>query len=262
MTDELPRLIERPHGSRLVTRTEAAELLGYSPTSMATVMGRDPQRWPRAVALERHGRVWRMLWDADELLSAAPPASTIERRGGTATISDADGLLTCLECGRRFRSLGRHLQAAHDLGAGEYRQRHHLPATGALSADGVREGQSERQQDRLTDDPDAFAHLEPYQQHEHLNQLRAAAIESHRSTVGSQLVRAHRLPGQHYAVQVMLARRWERLEGLARAAGFQSLGAAIQETADLSAAAAARHIGIAASTVTRWRAKLNADDLR
>lgn len=259
-TDDLPRLVERPHGSRLVTRVEAAALLGYSVKSMATVMSRDPARWPRPAALLHSGRVWLMLWDADELVAAAPQASATTRRGSASTISDSDGLLTCLECTRRFRSLGRHLQAAHGVTAAEYRQRHHLPATGALSADGMREDTSNRQRARLAGDPAAFDHLRPYQDGNRLDQIRETAIEAHRGTMSTDLVRTHRLAGQRYAVQVMAASRRERLDEIARRAGFGSMDAAVRETADLALKSAARRIGVGPSTVARWRAKTGRPD--
>lgn len=254
MTD-LPRLLEREHGSRLVTRTEAAEMLGYSPRSMATVMSRDPGRWPRPAALLRRGRVWLMLWDADEILAAAPPATASERAGSVATISGPDGLLTCLECGRRFRALGRHLHVAHSLTAIEYRARHGLPATGALASDGMRQAGAQRQHARLADDPTALDHLRPYREAAHLDRQREAAIEAHRDTMSRDVVREHRLPGQRYAVQVMAGRRRERLDEIAQRAGFASIEAAISETRSMTAKAAGRRIGIGASTVARWRAK-------
>ncbi|HEY6117650.1 MAG TPA: MucR family transcriptional regulator [Candidatus Dormibacteraeota bacterium] len=252
---DLPRLIERPHGSRLVTRAEAAAMLGYSVSSLATLMSRHPQRWPRPAAMLRRGRVWALLWDADELLAIAPPASATVRTGSVATISDTDGLLTCLECGRRFRSLGRHLKVIHNLTSAEYRDQHGLPATGALTCDGLRQSSSELQRRRLEEDPTALDHLKPYQKPEYLDRMREAAIEVHRDTMSRDLVREHRIPGQRYAVQVMLARRLERLDQIARDAGFDSLEAAIRETAGMSAKDAARRIGIGASTVRRRRAQ-------
>lgn len=79
------------------------------------------------------------------------------------------------------------------------------------------------------------------------------AIESHHQTRGRALVREHRAPGQRYAVQVMLARRREKLDQTVRTAGFESFAAAITATAHLSAAAAARRIRVGASIVRRHR---------
>lgn len=250
---ELPRLVERPHGAPLLTRAEVADLLGYSRTSMATVMSRDPDRWPKPAALLRQGRAWVMLWDTDEILAAAPPAAATVRAGSVATISDPDGLITCAECGRRFRSLGKHLRRAHGLNAAEYRARHRLPATGALVADGVRQLQSDRQRALLDDDPEALDHLAPYRTSEHLDTLREAAIAAHHETRDHDLVRAHRAPGQRYAVQAMLGRRRERLDEMARVAGYGDFAAAIAATRDLTSREAASRLGVGASTVLRYR---------
>jgi len=256
MTDrDLPRLLERPHSSRLLTRDEVADRLGYSRTSMATVMSRDPQRWPRPAAMLRRGRVWVLLWDADEIDAVAPPATATQRRGARATVSDSDGLLTCLECGRRYRSLGRHLHAAHQLSAAEYRARHDLPATAALRADGDRERSAQYWRQRLAVDPTAVDHLQPWNRPDHLDAIRPKAIEVHRSTRELEIVRAHRAPGQRYAVQAMLARRRARLDDLARAAGYPDFAAAIEAMRDLPATEAARRIGCGASTVRRYRAR-------
>ncbi|OLM28645.1 hypothetical protein Ae717Ps2_6241c [Pseudonocardia sp. Ae717_Ps2] len=254
---ELPRLHERAHDSPLLTRVEVADLLGYSRTSMATVMGRDPDRWPRPAALLLHPpRTWMMLWDRDEILAAAPPAAATRRRGATATISDAEGLLRCLECGLRFRSLGRHLHAKHDLSADEYRDRHQLPATGALNCDGARQSSSDWQRARIAEDPDHANRLAPYRTPEHLDQLRNTAIESNHRTRGYDLVRAHRAPGQSYAVQIMAGRRRDRLDEQARRAGFPELDTAIAQTMHISSREAAARIGIGATTVLRHRQRL------
>lgn len=250
---ELPRLLERPHGSTLLTRDEVADMLGYSRTSMATVMGRDPGRWPRPAALLRRGRAWLLLWDADEIRAAAPPAAAAIRAGSVATVSDPDGLLTCAECGRRLRSLGRHLQAAHDMTGDQYREHHQLPATAALHCDGMRQDASDRQLAAQADNPSVFDHLSPYQAPEHLDVLRSTAIEVHHETRSRDTVRAHRAPGQRYAVQVMAARRRELLDETARQAGYESLRDAIEATMGLSTREAASRIGVGASTVLRHR---------
>lgn len=50
--------------------------------------------------------------------------------------------ITCLECGRAFRSLGSHINRAHDLDARAYRARHDLPASYALAAPDLRDAQA------------------------------------------------------------------------------------------------------------------------
>ena len=58
MTDTLPRISSRDQvaGRELVTRREIAHRLGYTQTSMATVMGRAPGRWPAPVAMIQMGQ--------------------------------------------------------------------------------------------------------------------------------------------------------------------------------------------------------------
>lgn len=54
------------------------------------------------------------------------------------------GKIRCLECGRWFRAIGRHLTQVHRITAREYRARHDLPASCKLAADDLRAAQSER----------------------------------------------------------------------------------------------------------------------
>ncbi len=255
--EDLPRVYTRGAGhERLVTRAEAASALGYSITSMAAVMRRSPQRWPRPVALLRHGRVWQLLWDLDELEAAAPRAEPGARLGSVATITDPDGILTCLECGGRYRSLGAHLARAHDMTGAEYRERHRLPATGALMADAGRAEQSVRMYAEIAEDPDAIAHLAPYQDRGRLDRMRAEGVESIRRTVGYESVRASRRPGQRYAAQVMAGSRLARLDERVRARGFDGVLGAVRATMHLSGRRAAEVTGLSATSVYRYRARL------
>lgn len=246
----LPRLYERPHGSRLVDRTEAARALGYSVTSLATVMGRGG--WPSAVALLRVGRVWRKLWDLDALLAVAPPTDATVRLGSSATISDNDGILTCLECGRRFRALARHLAAVHGLTGMQYRDRHELPATGALIADGQRQAISERMQAVVADDPHALDHLD-------MSPARLDAIRNPARVAETRVrepVRAAQRPGQQHAAAVMQERRRQTQHDLLTARGFADLPDAIARTRHLPSRRAADVTGLGATTIRRWRTKL------
>jgi len=247
--DDLPRLVARQSGSRLVTRREAADDLGYSAASLATLISRYPQRWPRPAAMLRVGRVWQMLWDLDELQSAVPPLRE-SRIGRGSTVSESDGIIRCLECGLRFRNLGRHLNAAHDMTAAEYRSAHQLPATAALMAD----AQRAQGHDRMMDAD--IAHLAKFRTPEHLNQMRAAAIESIRVTEDYAAVRAARAAGRRYAVQVMHGKRMLAIDDKARQAGYEGIDDAIRATQALAGTAAAAKIGIGHTTVLRRRAQL------
>lgn len=257
MTPDLPRLITRGLGhEHLVTRKEAAAALGYSPSSMARVMWSHRDRWPGPVAMLRTGRAWALLWDLDALLAVAPHADATTRRGGAATITDADGLLTCLECGRRFRALGRHVNHAHGLTAGEYRERHRLPATGALLADAHRVETSQRMRSALEDDPRTLAHLARFQGADRLDAMREDAIKSNRRTMTYETTVERRAPARRYAVQVMQGRRREALDRQVQAHGYADMDSAVRATLALTQRDAARQVGVSASTIGRARRRL------
>lgn len=246
----LPRMVERPPGSRLVTRVEASTALGYSTTSLASLMSRHPDRWPGPVAALRVGRVWQLLWDLDELIAAAPQGSIRGRRGARPTVTDEDGILTCLECGRRFRALGVHLRRAHGMTSAEYREAHRLPRSAALAADSTRALGWERMQAEDT------SHLDVYRTRERLAEMLPASVEAIRETRDYPIVREHRLPGRQHAVTVMAERRAAALEARVVARGYASLADGIEQTRDLSSRAAGAALGIGATSVLRWRARL------
>ncbi len=76
---------------RLVTRAQAAAMVGYSVASLATVMRRDPGAWPSPVGRWKRGRTWVLLWDLDQIVAAAPPATAVTRRLSMPTVSGDDG---------------------------------------------------------------------------------------------------------------------------------------------------------------------------
>lgn len=212
-------------------------------------MLRHPDRWPAPAASRIRGRA--LLYD----LSALESSSAVDRvplSRKAATVSDEDGLIPCLECGRRMRSLARHLTTQHHLTADEYRARHGLPRTAALRADQTRR--------RLTQiahqqHEERAAALAPYQGRERLAGLQQRGVDAIRDSMDRAVVREHREPAQQRGVAAMLAARAAQLDERARAAGYASLHDAIERTSDLSAAAAARRIGVSAQTVTRHRTK-------
>lgn len=57
--------------------------------------------------------------------------------------SVADNEITCLECGKRFKSLKRHLMTHHSLTPEEYRARWELPATYPMVAPAYAAARSE-----------------------------------------------------------------------------------------------------------------------
>ncbi len=239
-----------PHrsASRLVTRREAEPILGYAPGSLKTVMQQQRGRWPDPVACRLRGRA--LLYDLEALRAVAAPHSgnvRSRRRAG----ADSDGLVTCLSCGHRYRSLGPHLARAHHLTAAEYRAEHHIPATTALMATDVRAALSQARTSAMTDDPDLINRMRsgalPQQE------LARRSAEGRAGTDDLPAVRAARAAGARRTLPAAQQARRDALEARARTAGFESMAAAIEATRHLSSRAAAMRIGVGASTVKRWR---------
>lgn len=175
-----------------------------------------------------------------------------------ASLTDDDGRIGCLYCGKRARYLVPHLRHAHGVTADEYRAEHHLPATASMHVDATRDRLRERQRALLAADPHALDHLAVYQTSAHLAEMRDAGRDAVRASHDNAVANSHRRPGRARAVAAMVDARTRKLEGAARAAGFASLDEAIAQTRDLTARAAARRIGVSAQTVTRRRAHSSA----
>ncbi|MGA5823553.1 MucR family transcriptional regulator [Kitasatospora sp. NPDC094028] len=233
--------------SRLVARRAAESLLGYAPGSLKAVMQQQRGRWPDPVACRRRDRA--LLWELDALLAVARPAAEVRSRRPDG--ADVDGLVTCLVCGRRFRSLAPHLARTHEMSAAEYRAEHALPASAALMATDVRRSLSATRTKAMAADPDL---IEP---------MRAAALpagelarRSAQARAGTDGLPAVRAARRNAALRTLPAARQARrsaLEATARAAGFASMADAIDATRDMPSRAAAARIGVGASTVKRWR---------
>ncbi|MFJ4418788.1 MucR family transcriptional regulator [Streptomyces sp. NPDC088925] len=205
-------------------------------------------RWPAPVAYRLKGRA--LLYDLDELRAAAHGDSgdvRSPRRAG----ADADGLVTCLSCGYRYRSLGPHLARAHHMTAAEYRAEHGLPATTALMATDVRSALSRARTSAMADDPELIDRMRsaalPRQE------LSRRSAEARAGTDDLPTVRAARAAAARKTLPAAQRARREALEEQARAAGYASVTVAIEATRHLSSRAAAARIGIGASTVKRWR---------
>ena len=234
--------------SRLVTRREAEPLLGYAPGSLKAVMQQQRGRWPAPVACRLKGRA--LLYGLEELRAVAHGGSRdvrSRRRAG----ADADGLVTCLSCGHRYRSLGPHLARAHHMTAAEYRAEHRLPATTALMATDVRSALSRARTSAMADDTELVDRMRsaalPRQE------LARRSAEGRAGTDDLPTVRAARAAAARQTLPAAQRARREALEAQARAAGYASVAAAIEATRHLSSRAAATRIGIGASTVKRWR---------
>ena len=245
---------------RIVSRAEASEALGYSPSSLTTMMSRNPDRWPAPVGRRKDGRTWKPVYDLHAMIEAAGHTGARSTRiGDGATISDDDGLLTCLECGRRFRGLGSHLRRAHGLTGAEYREAHGLPVTAALSGDGTRRLQQD--EGRARRDAGELAHLAPYQSPEHLREIgqEKGSEDPSAASRDHEAVKRNRRPGQEHAVVRMVAARARKLDEAARAHGYLNAADAVEKTLGMPAKAAARATGLSPQTITRRRAERDAD---
>ncbi|GGU62281.1 MucR family transcriptional regulator [Streptomyces lavendofoliae] len=237
-----------PASSRLVTRREAEPLLGYASGSLKVVMQQQRGRWPEPVACRVRGRA--LLWNLEELLAAGrgQQGGLRSRRPGGA---DPDGLVTCLICGRRFRSLGPHLARIHHVTAAEYRAEHQLPASATLMATDTRLGLSTARIDAITEQPELIERMRAANLP--ASELSRRSTEARSGTDSLPVVRASRRAGALRTLPAAQQARRDALEAVARAAGFASMADAIENTRDLPSRAAAERIGVGASTVKRWR---------
>lgn len=161
---------------------------------------------------------------------------------------DAD-LIECLYCHDRMRSLGPHLYRIHQVSAADYRAEHRLPAGYRLMAASMRDELSEQRRQAMADDPSIVAGMIPGAH----GDMAARSAEARAGTDGLPAVREARRRGTPIANAAAVAAKRARLDGIARAAGFESMTDAIEQTRDLSSRAAAARIGVGASTVKRWR---------
>ncbi|WP_373428725.1 MucR family transcriptional regulator [Streptomyces rishiriensis] len=197
-----------------------------------------PARWLRhqcpclAPGVERHLKSAGAGLEALRTIPRPGPVRSRRRAG-----IDADGLVTCLSCGHRYRSLGPHLARAHHMTAADYRVEHRLPATTVLMAAGVRVALSRACTAAMTEDPDLIGRIRsatpPPQDLARLS-AHARAGTDDLPTVQAGCVAAARrtLPAAHQA-------RRDVLEAKARAAGFASMAAVIDATRHLPSRAAA-----------------------
>ncbi|MEV7599849.1 MucR family transcriptional regulator [Kitasatospora sp. NPDC089797] len=165
--------------------------------------------------------------------------------------ADPDGLVTCLSCGRRFRSLGPHLYRIHQITAADYRAEHQLPAGTALMATATRNALSAGRLKAMVDDPELVGRMRASTPP--LSELARRSAEARAGTDGLNAVRAARRSGALRTLPSAQQARREALDATARAAGFASMEEAIRATSNLPSRAAAARIGVGASTVKRWR---------
>ncbi|MDT0306141.1 MucR family transcriptional regulator [Streptomyces sp. DSM 44917] len=237
--------------TELVSRSEAEELLGYAPRSLKVVMQQQPGRWPAPVACRARG-ARALLYDLDALRAAAARTrGTLRGPDG----ADPDGLVTCLSCGRRFRSLGPHLARAHQTTAAEYRAEHQLPATTALMARDTRADLQRTRQALMETDPEVVKRMREAAPPP--EEIASRSADARAGTDDLPAVREARRRGAAQTLPLANAARRERLEAVARAAGYDSMRDAVEQTRDVPSRAAAERIGVGVTTVKRWRKKLS-----
>ncbi|MEU0596227.1 MucR family transcriptional regulator [Streptomyces ardesiacus] len=209
-------------------------------------------RWPEPVACRVKGRA--LLWDLHALHAVARHGEVRSRRPAGA---DTDGLVTCLSCGHRYRSLGPHLARAHRMTAAEYRAEHRLPASIALMATDVRAALSQARTSAMADDPGLVGRMRAASLPQQELCRRSADVRT--ATNDLPAVRAARAAGARRSLPAAQQARRNALDAKAVAAGFTSMAAAIDATRHLPSRTAATRIGIGASTVKRWRRRSERD---
>lgn len=235
----------------LVTRREAEPILGYAPGSLKELMRQQPGRWPAPEGRQHH-YPRALLYDLDALRAAATGGAPDKLRGPDG--ADPDGLVTCLDCGRRFRSLGPHLARAHQTTASEYRAEHRLPATTALMARDTRAALSGTRRQAQVDDPSLVTRMRDATPP--TIELSWRSAEARAGTDALAAVRTARRAGALRTLPAAQAARREALEAKARVAGYPSMADAITATRTMTVRAAAERIGVGASTLKRWRRRI------
>lgn len=67
--------------------------------------------------------------------------------------------IECLECGRRYRNLGKHLGRSHGIDPDAYRAKWALPAMTPLAGEATRRALSEGMRQRIADGAVSYDHL-------------------------------------------------------------------------------------------------------
>jgi hypothetical protein len=167
--------------------------------------------------------------------------------------ADDDGLVTCLICGKRYKSLGPHLFRIHQTSAADYRAAHQLPASATLMATSTRKALSAARQEAMKDDPELVARMRAATPPVKDIARRSAAARAR--TDGLEAVKASRRRGWDQAIAKSVAARREHLDQAARAAGFSSWRQALEDLQDRSSREVAERLGVGKTTVRRWRRK-------
>lgn len=171
--------------------------------------------------------------------------------GKRPSAADDDGLVTCLICGRRFRSLGPHLFRIHHVTAVDYRTAHQLPATAALMATDTRATLSAARRVAMDEDPDLVGRMRAATPK--AAELARRSASKRAATSRLPLVKQARRQGWDVSVQKASAVREASREEMARKAGFTSWAEAIETTRALPSRQVAERLGVGKDMVLRWR---------
>lgn len=169
------------------------------------------------------------------------------------SVADDDGLVPCLICGKRYKSLGPHLFRIHGMSAADYRTAYQLPASAALMATQTRETLSVARREAMKDDPELVGRMREAALDQ--AELTRRSAEGRARTDGLPAVVRARRRGRDKTRDMSAAVRGEAREEAATKAGFESWQEAIEATRGLSAVEAARRLGVGKTTVLRWRRK-------
>lgn len=171
-----------------------------------------------------------------------------------------DTHIQCLECGRWYRALGRHIDATHQVTAEQYKERHGLSVTKGLVSPELSRRHTEAGQARYESDAsmrEAFARRRAENAHNwkagdaqaaHTAATRkAAARPQNRAIMSESIAQAHARDR---------ARMKRDLNDRAVALGHVDLGAYLTATRPIAAAVVATELGAYKSTVERLRREL------
>lgn len=224
-----------------VSLREAAEHLGYSYSTLTTYRSRRDD-FPAEVGSRRNIKYYDLAELRAYLYQSAPRA-LVNRR---ATRHDDGDAITCLECGARLQSLGKHLRR-HGLTGDEYREKYNLPLTTALQSLRARA----RGAEAITPERAAYLTQDPARQ-----AARAAKSALRTATAHTRAGTAeNRAPGQEKGVKAMEADYRARMDERMRELGYADLPAAVNATRHLSISGAAARLRSSTSAVWRWRAR-------
>lgn len=163
----------------------------------------------------------------------------------------ADGRLQCLECGRWYRSLTRHIEPLHNLTVDQYRERHGLGAEVAMVAEDIRTSARARFERMRSEHPGFRANAEGAAAR--LAESRPRAIAASRASARQPERLAALRESVAHAVRERIRQAREKHDASARAAGYADLPDLLHRTVELRERDLAPLLGVSPGTVGRLR---------